>query len=312
MSEKIGLVLAAGGAKGAYQAGSLLCFAEKGIKFSGVSGTSVGTINGAYYVQGDGSSAHIEGLVRFWAQLPKSGIIKINAGGFTKAAAVIFSLGLPTVSKIIRELSPDSLSFLDPQPLIQLLDEFIDYDMVRSSSIPLFISLLPSFGPISDVLAGSIQNADYYLASQFSAEELRAALLAATAFPAAFPSRTVRGKDYSDAGLSDPVPAKILLNNGFKFITSIFLGEDTPQNRADFGDAKIFHLHPSKKIDHFLSSTFDFSQKTIDHLIELGYRDTKASYGDCAKWFEILHTWERSKATRDEMVVKIPRRRLLI
>lgn len=58
----LALALSAGGARGAYQAGAMLFFAEQGIKFSAVAGTSIGALNGAHYAQGDGSVAHIEKL----------------------------------------------------------------------------------------------------------------------------------------------------------------------------------------------------------------------------------------------------------
>ena len=50
MSKKIGLVLSGGGAKGAYQLGVWQALLDLGIAplISGVSGTSVGAINGYY------------------------------------------------------------------------------------------------------------------------------------------------------------------------------------------------------------------------------------------------------------------------
>jgi NTE family protein len=47
-----GLVLEGGGAKGAWQFGVLQAFAENGIYFDVVSGTSVGALNGAIWCAG--------------------------------------------------------------------------------------------------------------------------------------------------------------------------------------------------------------------------------------------------------------------
>ena len=48
-----GLALEGGGAKGAYQIGAWKALREAGIRFSAVSGTSVGALNGAMIVMDD-------------------------------------------------------------------------------------------------------------------------------------------------------------------------------------------------------------------------------------------------------------------
>ena len=50
--QKLGLVLEGGGVKGAYQVGVLLAIRELGVEFDGVTGTSIGAINGALYLEG--------------------------------------------------------------------------------------------------------------------------------------------------------------------------------------------------------------------------------------------------------------------
>lgn len=53
VGKRLGLVLAGGGAKGAYQFGALKRLAEEGLHFSAVSGTSVGGLNGAIWATGN-------------------------------------------------------------------------------------------------------------------------------------------------------------------------------------------------------------------------------------------------------------------
>ena len=47
LTKEYGLVLEGGGAKGAYQIGAWKALKEAGVKIKGVSGTSVGALNGA-------------------------------------------------------------------------------------------------------------------------------------------------------------------------------------------------------------------------------------------------------------------------
>lgn len=48
-----GLVLGGGGAKGCYHVGAWEAFRELGIRFDAVTGTSIGALVGAFYVQQD-------------------------------------------------------------------------------------------------------------------------------------------------------------------------------------------------------------------------------------------------------------------
>ena len=48
-----GLILAGGGAKGAYQIGAWKALIELGIQIEAIAGTSIGAINGAFIAQGD-------------------------------------------------------------------------------------------------------------------------------------------------------------------------------------------------------------------------------------------------------------------
>ena len=57
----VGLTLSGGGVKGSYQIGSYLAFKKCGIKFRGVTGTSIGAFNGALIAAGMEAE-----LLHFW------------------------------------------------------------------------------------------------------------------------------------------------------------------------------------------------------------------------------------------------------
>ena len=65
---KIGLCLAGGGAKGAFQAGVIYGLYEKGIKFDAIAGTSIGAING-YYIY----TENVNKLKEMWINIHKIG-----------------------------------------------------------------------------------------------------------------------------------------------------------------------------------------------------------------------------------------------
>ena len=288
-----GLALASGGARGAYQAGALLLLAERGGRFDIVAGTSIGALNGAFYVQGDGSAGHLEKLCHLWRAVPNAGIIQISDTAIARSAEMLVARGIPWPVRLgLNRLVGGSISIFDPEPVAKMLDEWVDYAAVCSSPREFMIALLRD-----DIFSGGVvtapwRDATYFSAAELGPTELRAALLAAVAIPLAFPSQKVGGKRYGDAGLSDPLPALELHKRGAKRIVSIFLADSTPQNRADFVGTTVLQIRPSEVIDTGLLSTFDFSYKTIDRLIDLGYRDAKETFG------EAQEIWERMVSLR--------------
>ena len=69
-----GLILAGGGAKGAYQTGAWRALRELGISFEAIAGVSIGAINGALIAQGDYDRA-----VELWSNAEVTSGIHIEA-----------------------------------------------------------------------------------------------------------------------------------------------------------------------------------------------------------------------------------------
>ena len=286
VEHSVALALAAGGARGAYQAGALLYFAERGIVFDAVAGTSIGSLNGAFYAAGDGSAGHVERLAEYWRRMPEAGIIQVSGAVGVEAlksalGAILKADALEALS-FFYELVTGGFSLLDPRPVAALLDKWLDYEAVCASRTAFTIVVLPERLPLTDVLTPFRSQALYLDARDLTPHNLRQALLAASAIPFAFPSQKIDEVKYADAGLADPLPAKILYQRGARRILSIFLSDNLPQNRLDFADCAFMQLRPSHPIDSGLPSTFDFSRESIEFLIELGYRDAAADYEQVA------------------------------
>lgn len=72
---KYGLVFAGGGARGAYQIGVWRALSELGIEISAVTGTSIGAVNGALFVQGEYDAAE-----KLWRQISIDKVISLPEG----------------------------------------------------------------------------------------------------------------------------------------------------------------------------------------------------------------------------------------
>jgi len=301
MNDKIGLALASGGARGAYQAGALLALAEMGLRFPSVAGTSIGSLNGAFYCMGDGSVGHMEDLCRLWRAAPDAGLIEVDPSEVVKTLLKLFGgTVLPTVLKVLDKVTGKGTHILDPRPVEAFLDQWIDYNRVVVSEKAFFIAMIPatSLGgvtdPIRDIVEGAWRKAVYFRASTLRPEELKNALLAASAIPLAFPPRKVQDKHYTDAGLSAPLPSSVLRDEGCDYICSVFLSDTQIQNRADYPNTTLLQIRPTGDIDPNFLTMLDFSRKSIERLIDLGYQDANAARAEAQKLMDLFQRFSAS------------------
>lgn len=280
MDIKVALALAGGGARGAYQAGAMLALAKHGLYFNEVAGTSVGTLNGAFYAQSDGSIQAMESLCNLWREIGNTEMVKVDMLSASKSIAQ----GITWLSSLVGT----DISLLDPGTIVRVMDNYISYDTVCKSSKNLIITVLPSISSVIDLIVGKFRSPHYFFANQMKPEQLRQALLAATAIPVAFSSVSVGGKKYSDAGLSMPLPSKILYDLGHLRIVSIFLSDDTIQNRFDYPNCNLVQIRPSVNINIGLGSMLDFSLAHIENLIKMGEADATKYIAEIEELFNSL------------------------
>lgn len=285
-----GLALASGGARGAYQAGAMLALAENSIKFTHISGTSIGALNGAFYAQGDGSIIDMKNLCSLWREIGKINLIKPN---------------LELLIKGVKPFQKD-FSIFNKKSIENTLDKYLDYQKICNSKKEFIITTIPSIDPVTDILIGSFQKAKYFYANQLSPDVLKKALLAATAIPIAFPSVDISGTHFTDAGLSTPLPAKVIADSGVNFIVSIFLSDTIIQNRTDYKDKRIFQIRPSSNIAKSFFSMLDFDSASIDFLIDLGYSDTIEYLKEIKELQKPLTEMRKNKNELDDLMGELP------
>ncbi len=281
-----GLALAAGGARGAYQAGALLALADRGVRFTAVAGTSIGALNGAFYAQGDGSPAHLAALVRHWRAIPGMGLLRLDRSSLLSALGKLIAgrlpgaaVGAPFLGQYPglfgggEPLLQTDFGILDPGPIQELLDRWLDYGIICRSSVDLYVAVLPSTLTLVDIVTGPWRKPIYLRARDLGPDELRRALLAAAAIPFVFPAITVAGRPHSDAGLADPLPVRPLYERGLRCLTSIFLADNMIQNRLDYPGCALEQIRPSRDIAASWGSMLDFSSEHVERLIDLGFQD---------------------------------------
>ncbi|MBQ8763700.1 MAG: patatin-like phospholipase family protein [Clostridia bacterium] len=254
--KKYGLVLAGGGAKGAYQLGAWQAMKELGIRFSVVVGVSIGSINGAL----------------------------IAADSFDKAKTLWDNASVDKGVNITEELpDPENLfSFknfpalfkeivknggIDASPTKELIAPFIDEKKVRKSDVKFGMVTfhLSEFTPL-EIFIDKIpegQLVDY--------------LLASSKVPGVSKIGP-EGERYLDGGVYDNAPMGMLLRNGYNRMIIVDISSIKGiGHKNDITCAEMIYIRPYDIED--LGAAFDFSEEMLSKRMKMGYLDARKALG---------------------------------
>ncbi len=296
INPKLRIVLAGGGAKGAYQVGALKYIAELGIVPQIIAGTSIGALNGAVLASHSPFPDAVNRLSGMWQELGKAPILRPNTGTVLQTFSYAAQTFVPTLREwvldfLVQEgLIKDRTAIFDPAPIEQLLKESVDTANF-SNGIELWVTVFPSLKIpglgydwlIDFVRAKTGTDAHWLPVQDFTdTETIYNLLLASAAIPLAFPSRKVNGKAYVDGALADNVPLKALAARGCTHTIVIHLCNGAVWSRNDFPEQTIIEIRPEKPIDNndnlilgSISSLLDFKSDRIYELQQQGYDDAE-------------------------------------
>ena len=269
-----GVALEGGGAKGAYHSGALKALDEIGISIGGVAGTSIGAINGAYYLQ-VGSQA----LIEFWETLDPSYLFPENLELIQERLKDERSEDVLGLLKEIRETIASGGLSVDP--FKETLKRMIDEKVIRQSgkSFGLVTYSITDFKPVRIMLKDM--------------EEGRLLdFLLATAYLPGFKREKISGKSYIDGGFYDNLPVNLLIENGFEHIIAIeLLGKGLKKKAKKNCD--LITIKPSEDVGSLLNFQLSCSKKNI----QMGYYDTLRVFNDYyGQWFYLSDIWSPNKA----------------
>lgn len=242
ISKEYGLVLEGGGAKGAFQVGAWRALKEAGVKIKGVSGVSVGALNGALICMDD-----LERAEAIWENMDYSMVLALNTSpdSLQDAAA--------EVKKIIRDRG------LDVTPLRKLIQDTVDEDKIRNSPCELYATTFS----ISDM---ELLKKDVKTMPPGEIPDI----LMASAYLPGFKSEKLGGKLYTDGGTFDNVPIKVLLEQGYEDIIVVRIygvGLDRARWVKIPEGTNVYHIAPRED----LGGVLEFDQKRSRKNMALGY-----------------------------------------
>lgn len=248
-----GLVLEGGGAKGSFHVGALKTLYERGYSFDGVTGTSIGALNGAFIAQND-----FEKLYEIWYNATPSLLFDVDESMFGRILSNDYD---KDVFKYAFKLFKSTIS-TNGVPLDKakaLLAKYIDEDKIRRSNI--------DFGIVTVLTSEDWKPLELFK-EEIPKGELKDYLLTSAYLPI-FNRPKVGGKQYLDGGIYDNCPVNPLIYRGYEEIIAIRTGSNMPRQRVIDGTVKVDYIEPSDTLGKLL----DFRTERIRDNIQLGYFD---------------------------------------
>ena len=264
LSREYGLVLEGGGAKGSFQIGAWRALREAGIKIKGVSGVSVGALNGALICMDDPEKAE-----DIWHNINYSAVMdfNMNTGSILETAEEI--------KKLIKDRG------VDITPLKKLLHETVDEEKIRNSHCELFATTFS----VSDM---KLLNIDVKSASEGKMEEI---LLASAFFPV-FKTEKLSGRLYTDGGGFNNVPLDVLVDRGYQDVIVVRIygpGYDREKKVKIPEGTNIYHIAPREE----LGGVLEFDKKRSRKNMALGYLEaSRLLYGLDGRRYYIYAPYE--------------------
>jgi len=248
-----GLVLEGGGAKGSYQIGVWQALRELGVEIQGVSGTSVGALNGALILQGDFQLAY-----DIWYNICPSKVINLEDSTLEELLKFdITPYNIHSIIKYIRDIL--GVKGFDITPLRNMIRENIKEDIIRKSN--------KDFGIVAVSLTDR-KPMELFLEDIPEGELIN--YLIASAYLPVFKIERIKGKLYLDGGFYDNLPISLLQRKGYKDLIVVRLYGIGRTRRIKGKDKmNITWIEPSRE----LGGTLDFSTERARENMKIGYFD---------------------------------------
>ena len=205
------LVLQGGGALGAYQVGVYEALAEAGIEPDWVVGTSIGAIN-AGLIAGSPKGERVDRLCEFWKRVENGPSLanfmpawmSASARNATAVMSGVPSFFQPQAAAFLSPhlpLGPDAAGYYTTRPLMETLEDLIDFDQLNSGDVRLTVG------------ASNVRTSEMvYFDSRDREIDVRH-IMASGALPPAFPAVRIDGELYWDGGILSNTPVEVVFDD---------------------------------------------------------------------------------------------------
>lgn len=276
IDKKFAVALEGGGARGAYQAGAFKAIEEIGIEIVAVTGTSIGSINGAYYVQEKSAKA----LCDFWENIEPESLLPDSLSEHKKYLSHEDEVSplnlLKETTKVILNGGVDLTNFK------KSIYSYIDEEKVRNSD--------KKFGLVTFSITD--RKPFEIMIDSIPKGELQGYILASAYLPI-FKKEKIDGKFFIDGGIYDNLPINLLIKNNYRNVIAIEISKISNRQKVIDESANIIYVKPSEE----LGTILELNKEVICQNVKMGYFDTiRVLNNYYGKWFYLTDSITKKEA----------------
>ena len=245
---KFGIALGGGGTKGAYHIGVWQALKKMNIEISAIVGTSIGSVNGALISQGDFHIAE-----KIWNSILVSNVIEVSELG--NGGDNVFEP--KNILNVIFAIYKNN--GMETGPFKKMLERVVDEEKIRNSSI--------GFGLVT-YSVDELEGKELFI-EDIPKGKLVEFLMASASMPG-LKSTVIDEKKYIDGGVSNNVPASMLLKKGITDIIAVDVGGMGIVKGIENVGVNVINIKCSENLIGHL----EFNETSITNMIKMGYYDT--------------------------------------
>lgn len=237
------LVLGGGGAKGSYEVGVFKALRKLHMKFDIVTGVSIGSINGAFYVANE-----YKKCLKMWQKITTSDLFDVAIGS---------KMSKEDIKLLVKQMSTGGISFSNAY---NFLKKNINEEKVRKSKIDyglVTVSLTnkkPRFLTKEQIPYGKL--VDYICASSICYPFVQA--------------QDINDESFIDGGFYDGIPINLAIDMGATEIVAVDLSVLAINKKPKDKNVKVDVIKMKDKTPLTLTFTKEYADKNIKY----GYNDT--------------------------------------
>ena len=269
---KIGLVLAGGGGKGAYELGVWKALDElKLTKYITVfSGTSIGAFNSVLFAMNDMKKAD-----ELWEEVTMDKLVPISKSELIKRGIGLYIGGknLQLAKKFLNyKLEHGAIA---NDGAIEVVEKYLDFNKIKENNKICYAACTK----LSDF------SAKYFKINDFDEETGKKIVLASASLPLIYDCTEVLGEKYIDGGIADNIPIQPVYGENCNIIIVVLLSKE----------AQLIVISPENLDENTITGTLNLNTDAKRIRIIEGYNDTINKLEPIKELFEYISKEEEER-----------------
>ena len=279
---KIGLVLAGGGGKGAYELGVWKALDElKLTKYITVfSGTSIGAFNSVLFAMNDMKKAD-----ELWEEVTMDKLVPVSKSELIKRGIGLYIGGknLQLAKKFLNyKLEHGAIA---NDGAIEVVEKYLDFNKIKENNKICYAACKK----LSDF------SAKYFKINDFDEETGKKIVLASASLPLIYDCTEVLGEKYIDGGIADNIPIQPVYGENCNIIIVVLLSKEAQVDRTLYPNSKLIVISPENLDENTITGILNLNTDAKRMRIIEGYNDTINKLEPIKELFEYISKEEEER-----------------